>query len=64
MRIKYPDQLWNRKDIENEGICVCDEAFEGYMPTQAFIRIFREHGIKHFIRQADGYIIGFIWTYL
>lgn len=50
MRPQYPDQPWSRRDIENEGIRAQDEAFGGYTPTQALIKLLEEHGIKHYVR--------------
>ena len=61
--MKYPDQPWKRKDVENEAIRTRNEALGGYTPTQALIKIFQEDKVKHYVRQLDGHVSGLVWTY-
>jgi hypothetical protein len=63
LQTKYPDQPFKRKDVENEAVRAREEALGGYTPTQALVKLFVEHGVKHYVRQLDGHVTGLLWTY-
>jgi hypothetical protein len=63
LRDNFPEAVFNQKDINNARQRVRLEALDGYTPTQALTRSFREQGVKHRVLEIDDHVAGLFWTY-